>query len=94
MGVHEGGLVTTPEEDLNVIYDNTLDGGRFRLRVIRQADRLGYLTVTREEDGTVLDEGEVPLAYGAIFGPDADDVHQWQERTIKAVDKFNGVHTE
>lgn len=86
--------MATPDEDLNVIYDNTLDGGRFRLRVIRQSERIGFLMVTHEESGQVLDRGEVALSYGAIFGPDQDDLYQWQQRTIEAVDKFNGLHTE
>ena len=74
------------EFDLNVVYDNTLDGGRYRLRVIHQDNGGGYLTVTQEAEEKLLYACEVPLAYGAIFGPDASDVAEWQEIAIKIVD--------
>lgn len=39
---------------------------------------------------TDTDEGlcaeEVDLAYGAKFGPDVGDIHDWQERAIKLVE--------
>lgn len=76
----------TPEEDLSVVYENTMDFGTFKLRVISQDTFKGYLTVTRVADDLVLDEGEVTFSYEPVFGPDIQDVQTWQDRAVKAVD--------
>lgn len=76
------------EDDRDVIWDQTLDNGTFRVQVLGTSNGTGHLVVTKEDDGTVLHEEDVALAYGAIFGPDVADVTAWQNITIRAVDEY------
>lgn len=32
-----------------------------------------------------------PLAYGALYGPDVDDVNRWLDRGIEIVDSLNAT---
>lgn len=70
----------------NVVWENTVDGGTWGCKVTRQGDYQGELEVWNVESGEVILSEIVGLAYGAIFGPDVDDLAQWQDRTIKAID--------
>ena len=69
----------------DVIWQQTLDGGAYTLRVTRIDDNYGLLQVS-VTGGEQLHEQRVPLAYGAIFGPDMDDVAEWQGLTVDIVD--------
>ena len=66
-----------------LIWTACLDGA-FRVAVDRLDANRGLLTISR--DGERLAEKEVPLAYGAQFGPDVDDVSQWEEWAAAFVD--------
>lgn len=78
--------------DANDVYFNTVDGGRFSVRVERLDEYHGKLTVkVVETDETLLDVG-VSLSYGAIFGPDVSDVAEWQDRSIVVIDKWIEEH--
>lgn len=68
---------------MQVIWQTTLDE-KFACQVVRTGDYKGQLTVKDGE--TVLLDKEVGLAYGAVFGPDVDDVSAWQDACIEAVD--------
>ena len=68
------------------VWDQTLDDGAYRARVERTGERTGQLIVTRAADDEVLLNEGVHLAWGAQFGPDIDDVQDWQAKTIAAVD--------
>jgi len=72
----------------DVIWQQTLDDGRFTMRVTRVDESIGLLQVFVTEGERKLHEEQVPLAFGAVFGPDMDDVAEWQEITIAQVDRF------
>jgi hypothetical protein len=74
--------------DDKYIWKNTVDGGEYVCSVIRHEKDLykGYLFVVRVEDGKVLLNKEVPVSYGAIFGPDVADLYDWEEQCIGAID--------
>lgn len=76
------------------IYRNTVDDGNYEVLVTgndhgMEHHRTGTLTVTRietsgcREKRTVLHKEEVPLMFGAIFGPDVSDVAAWQAKPLK-----------
>jgi allophanate hydrolase subunit 1 len=71
----------------DVVWQQTLDGGAYTLRVTRIDEDHGRLQVS-VTDGVQLHEQEVPLAYGALFGPDMGDVADWQEITVNVVDEY------
>jgi hypothetical protein len=70
----------------NSVWYNTVDQGTWEVEVTRVTDYQGELTVRRASDDEVILCEVVGLAYGAIFGPDVDDVEQWQDKVIKAID--------
>lgn len=61
--------------------------GRFQVEVQRTDTHMGELVVYDHQNGDkeLLREAVV-LSYGAVLGPDADDVAAWQERAIDFVD--------
>ena len=67
------------------IWEAQLDN-RYDCQVIRINEAHGLLTIIDTENQTTLLSDEVTLAYGARFGPDVDDVTDWQERCVQAVD--------
>ena len=74
------------------IWKSTLDK-RYLCRVVRIQRRgvkdgyAGKLTVTDTRHDSVIYEQAVGLAYGAAFGPDVDDVRQWEDLCVDVVDK-------
>jgi hypothetical protein len=77
----------------DVIYENTVDSGAFTVRVVASADSnyRAHLKVWVTDGELLLDE-EVPLSYGAIFGPDVSDVAEWQERALVVIDRYLADH--
>lgn len=71
---------------MDIIWESTMDS-KYDVKVIGDGDYKGKLQIYEGEK--LLMEEPVGLAYGAIFGPDIDDVAQWQERAIEFVDKIN-----
>jgi hypothetical protein len=67
------------------IWENTLDG-RYKCTVTRNSQYSGQLKILDEELNNVLCDEEVRLSYGATFGPDVDDLRDWEERIISIVD--------
>jgi hypothetical protein len=76
----------------NVVYQNTIDNNTWEMKVVRVTDYQGELSVTRVADGEVVHTAIVGLAYGAIFGPDAADVADWQDAALKVIDAQPGRH--
>lgn len=68
----------------NRIWSVTLDD-RYIVTVDRTGDYTGELAI-HLDDKELLRE-PVGLSYGALFGPDVDDVQTWQRRAIKFVDE-------
>lgn len=76
----------------DMVYDNTVDSGAFRVAVERIGDYRGRFTVAHQPSGDVLLDEEVGLSYGAIFGPDVADVDEWQGRAIGVIDGWYASH--
>ncbi|MEW6635469.1 MAG: hypothetical protein AB1425_01495 [Actinomycetota bacterium] len=70
-------------EETDVVWRSKLDG-KYDVYVERTDDYTGVLKIAMGEE--VLHSEEVALAYGALFGPDVDDVADWQERAVRVVD--------
>jgi len=76
-----------------LVWQAVLDE-KYGCAVVRLAQRVGRLVVTNEETKEVLLDQEVGLSYGAMFGPDADDVAHWEELCVNAVDSNLGASHE
>ena len=70
-----------------LVWEATVDTGKFKCSVERTGDRTGILKVKDVGLQKVLLEQSVGLSYGALYGPDADDVRYWQELSINAIDR-------
>lgn len=68
----------------NYIWESFLDK-KYHCSVIRLSENKGQLKIV-DENNKILLEKEVGLSYGAIFGPDIDDVKTWEEVCISVVD--------
>ena len=81
--------------DPNIVVWATVDQGKFLMVVTRNPAELGVTATLRvslkETDEELLNE-QVGLAFGAVFGPDVDDLHEWQVKTITAIDKWIEAH--
>lgn len=71
-------------EKMDLIWESKLDDA-YQCEVARTGPSTGQLTVTGPDGARLLDE-PVTLAYGAQFGPDIDDVADWQARCTEVVD--------
>lgn len=80
----------------HVVWENTIDNGRFAAKVESPDDDgyTGTLTVTHVPDETLIFTEEVAVSFGARFGPDIADLAVWRERVIAAVDKFYEIKGE
>lgn len=94
VGYQDGKLVFglaygTPKahEDMNTIYDGTIDNKTYRLTVKRTEPYKGRMIVSVEESGKILLDKEVVLSYDALLGPDVADLDAWQTEAIEVIDK-------
>lgn len=79
----EWGAEFTPP---NVVWASELDE-RYLVEVQRLGPDTGLLVAfDHNNDDQVIHEEEVSLAYGAVFGPDIEDVTAWQDRIEAIVD--------
>jgi hypothetical protein len=78
------------------IWTATVDDGTWRADVIgiESNDYRGILIVTRVSDDKEILREEVPLAFGAMFGPDIDDVNLWGQMVIGSIDHYEAQHPE
>lgn len=72
----------------NIVWRAELDNGQYICKVTRLSSYTGQLTVENTADSNTILDKEVCLSYGAQFGPDVEDVAQWQEMIIEAVDNL------
>lgn len=72
------------------IWEARLDD-RYDCQVTRINEAHGHLTVTDTTNKEILLSNEVTLSYGARFGPDVDDVADWEVRCVQAVDGIPGT---
>jgi hypothetical protein len=70
----------------NIVWAALLDL-RYKIEVVRKRDYAGMLYMFDGKSGdTLMFSKEVSLAYGALFGPDMDDVQTWQNTAIEVID--------
>ena len=72
----------------DVVWSSDVDDGEFSVMVVQDGDNTGILTVTVNETKEELIDERVTLAYGALFGPDAEDVSLWKDRAIEVIDEY------
>lgn len=72
----------------DIVWEQTVDAGAFRCKVVGTDDYRGQLTVEVATSGEILLDIPVGLSYGALFGPDIDDVSDWQIQSIKVIDNW------
>ena len=77
---------------VNDVWDATVDGGKFEVGVERTGARSGKLRVVVASTREVLLVQDVGLAYGAMFGPDVDDVMEWQNAAMPVIDAWIAEH--
>lgn len=77
----------------DVVWQQTLDDGAFTLLVTRvdDTDMAVLQVIDNETEQVIYERNHMVLAYGAVFGPDQDDVAHWQEITVEAVDNYKGA---
>jgi hypothetical protein len=59
---------------------------KYGCSVARIDGRVGRLVVANEETKQILLDQEVNLSYGALFGPDVDDVALWESICVELID--------
>jgi hypothetical protein len=74
----------TPRRLDDRVWSGTLDGGRYNVTVTRTAPYKGLLTVTRGDQR--ISQQYVGIMYNAEFGPDYEDVQDWQTIGAAAAD--------
>ena len=74
----------------DVVWTSTLDE-RYEVKVVRKGEYQGYLTITDTTTGDALGSKDVGLAYAARFGPDVEDIRDWQEWAVGIVDARDGA---
>lgn len=68
------------------VWESRLDG-KYDVFVDRIVNE-GVLKIVNIETKEVLHTEPVMLSYGAIFGPDIDDVQDWADKAIAVVDNL------
>lgn len=69
-----------------IIWESKLDD-IYDCKVTRISENKGTLTMIDQFDRVLL-EREVGLLYGAVFGPDIEDVAYWEDLCVEVVDKL------
>jgi hypothetical protein len=73
----------------DVVWYGATDDG-YEAIVVRTAPYQGRLTVGKTSTLEKILVRDVSLAYDALFGPDADDVADWQEWASQAIEHRGG----
>lgn len=60
---------------------------RYLVEVVEPREALAQLRIfDHSRDDKLIHVEPVTLAYGAIFGPDVNDVNSWQKRAVEIVE--------
>ncbi len=86
-----------PYEDLqfeaeNLVWQSRLDG-RYQIevqRIPKETHRGIFVIFDAQQDLKQIYAEDVPLMYGAQFGPDMSDVKSWMDKGCVVVDNLNG----
>jgi len=81
-------------DEEEVVWSVTADNHAWNIQVTRLSERAARFTVTNSETGEEIVNDAVSLAYGALFGPDVDDVNMWAAMAIEAIDHYYQHHKE
>ena len=79
-----------------VVWQSRLDG-RYQIEVHRidgETHRGIFMIWDKEQDFRQIYAEDVPLMYGAQFGPDVEDVQSWMDKGCVVVDNLNGNSPE
>lgn len=68
-----------------IIWEAKLDD-LYECKVTRISENKGKLTMIDPFNRTLIDR-EVGLLYGAVFGPDIEDIAYWEELCVNEIDK-------
>lgn len=68
-----------------IIWEAKLDD-LYECKVTRISEHKGKLTMLDPFNRILIDR-EVGLLYGAVFGPDIEDVAYWEELCVAEIDK-------
>lgn len=72
-----------------LVWSAELDN-RYIVEVQRVDENTGILYIFDHQDGDrQIHEEKTILMYGAQFGPDVENVGQWEERGVEVVDALN-----
>ena len=74
----------SPRADSDVVWSDRLDKGTFIATVTRQGPYIGTLLLTRGHRNVLTKQ--VTISYDAPFGPDGEDVMEWQSLCAAAAD--------
>ena len=70
----------------DIVWTATVDDNTWRVDVVRRGQYEADLEIYRVADESLVHSEPVGLSYQALFGPDIDDVVQWQNRAIEIID--------
>lgn len=70
----------------DVVWTATVDDNTWRIDVVRTDDYRANLEIYRVDGDELVHTEQVGLTYQAMFGPDVDDVAQWQHRSLEVID--------
>lgn len=73
------------ESTAGVVWIDVLDD-RYQCYVTRSSTYVGVLYIFDLEAAETIFAKEVSLSYGALYGPDVDDVIEWQNIIINFID--------
>lgn len=83
---HRGDATLCAKETRSaIVYENSLDGGRYKLLVVRTKPYCGRLTLTHDDQ--IVLEQDVGIMYDAPFGADVEDIQLWQALCVEAADR-------
>lgn len=72
----------------SIVWAGVLDK-RFKIEVVRTDGYKANISIYDSEHNDIeIHTEQVGLAYGAMFGPDVEDVAQWQNLACKVVDSM------
>lgn len=76
----------------NLVWQSRLDK-RYHIevqRIVGETHRGIFIIWDKDDNYKQIFVEDVPLAYGAQFGPDMGDVETWQYKGCEVVDGLNG----
>jgi hypothetical protein len=71
-----------------LVWWSRLDN-KYQIEVHRKGERAARLVIFDHSNNDKMLKGfDVGLSYGAIFGPDIDDVSAWQDMAVNFIDSL------